>query len=132
MRIRQVVVDAIIDHASETAPAECCGLLIGTVDGIEDFRRARNLDARPTRYRVDPADHFAAIRHARRVGWEVVGAYHSHPATRAVPSPSDLREATYAGYLYVIVSLSAHRGAGVEGYRLHPGGYDRVPLEPVL
>jgi [CysO sulfur-carrier protein]-S-L-cysteine hydrolase len=48
----------------------------------------------------------------------IVGAYHSHPRSPAVPSPVDLREATFPDFLYVIVSLAAPHAPDVRGYRL--------------
>ncbi len=94
----------MLAHARDEAPNECCGLLLGRDRAIERAVRARNVEQGPTRYRVDPADHFAAIRSARADGLLVVGAYHSHPASAPVPSQSDLEEAAGANFLYVIVS----------------------------
>ena len=49
----------------EDLPNECCGLLLGTAEMIEDAARARNTKRSRTRFQVEPADHFAAIRRAR-------------------------------------------------------------------
>ena len=113
-----MVIADMLAHAREEAPRECCGLLVGREDVVTRNVRARNLDRAATRYLVDPQDHFAAIRSARAEGADVIGAYHSHPATAPVPSPSDIAEADSApGFLYVIVSLveedvRAYRSAG--------------------
>lgn len=120
--------DAILDHARRTLPDECCGLLIGR-DRDPDTRvtrawPARNLRQSRTRYLIDPADHFEALRAARRAGLAVVGAYHSHPASSPTPSPTDDREAD-AGLLYVIVSPT--RGE-VRAYRFDGGRLRRVEL----
>jgi [CysO sulfur-carrier protein]-S-L-cysteine hydrolase len=114
---RSVIAD-MLAHAREEAPRECCGLLVGRADAITRSVRARNLDATATRYLIDPEDHFTAIRSARAEGAEVIGAYHSHPATGPVPSRSDIAEADSGpDFLYVIVSLveeevRAYRNAG--------------------
>ena len=68
---------------------------------------ARNLADSPTRFILDPRDHIDALRRARRRGLDVVGFYHSHPATAAWPSPTDVEEAGYAEALHLIVSLAA-------------------------
>ena len=128
IKIRRSVVDAILDHARLEAPNECCGLLIGSAAIVERANAARNLLSSPTRYRVDPADHFVAIREARGAGLTVVGAYHSHPAGAPIPSPTDRREATYPDYLYVIVSPG--RDDRVAGYRLVET--ELVPVELVI
>jgi proteasome lid subunit RPN8/RPN11 len=95
----------MLQHAREEAPNECCGLLIGRRGSVEGTLRARNLQPGPTRYLIDPVDHFGAIRTARSKGQRVVGAYHSHPASPPVPSESDIAEASGGrDFLYVIVS----------------------------
>lgn len=130
MRIRQAILDEILAHALEEAPDECCGLLIGTAEGVSRSVRARNVRASPTRYQIDPRSHFAAIRQARAVGLEVVGAYHSHPASPPLPSPTDLAEATYPEFLYVIVSPSAPSSQGFRAYRLAERNFQEVELVP--
>ena len=120
MKITKEVFDAIVAHAREALPDECCGLLIGTTASIERAHRARNLDPGPARFLIDPRDHFAAIHAARASGRAVVGVYHSHPAKPADPSPTDLAEATYAEYLYVIVGLQ-FEPVEVRAFRLRDG-----------
>lgn len=106
IRIPVVVVRDMLAHARDEAPRECCGLLIGKENSVVRSVRARNLDAKATRYFIDPEDHFAAIRAARAQGLEVVGAYHSHPTSAPVPSPTDIAEANSGpDFLYVILSL---------------------------
>lgn len=119
--------DEMLRHARDEAPNECCGLLIGRPGAIERVQRARNLSASPTRYEIDPRDHFAAVRTARSLGRQVIGAYHSHPATAPVPSPSDISEASGdAEFLYVIVSPNER---DVRAYYLREGESARVVLE---
>jgi proteasome lid subunit RPN8/RPN11 len=108
----------MIAHARDEDPLECCGLLLGGPGVIEEAVRARNLRRSRTAYLVDPADHFAAIRRARKEGRTIVGAYHSHPRSPAVPSPVDLEEAQYPEFLYVIVSLADPRAPDLRGYSL--------------
>jgi proteasome lid subunit RPN8/RPN11 len=127
------VIDALVRHARDEAPNECCGLLVGHPTRVEEAVRARNLTPTPTRYLVDPADHFAALRRARARGASVIGAYHSHPASPAIPSPTDLAEALYTEFLYVIVSLAdAGPPPVVRAYQLRGGSFQDVVLVPVL
>ena len=105
MTILAPVETAIVSHARATAPAECCGLLLGTGDTITDARPARNVaDDTFRQYLIDPADHLAAIRDARSRSVEVVGAYHSHPRSAPVPSPTDAA-AAFGEFVFVIVGL---------------------------
>ncbi len=126
--VRASVLRDIAAHARRAAPDECCGLLVGTDSRIESSHAASNLRRSSTRYLVDPADHFAAIRSGRKAGLAVVGAYHSHPASAASPSPTDEREATDPEFLYLIVSLVT---AQTRAFRLVDGRMEEVPLRVV-
>ena len=101
------VVDAIVAHARETAPAECCGVLVGRGNDVVEARRTRNAADRPTRFLIEPRDHFDAIRAARAKQLDVVGYYHSHPRSPAKPSETDVSEANYPNHLALIVSLAS-------------------------
>lgn len=118
----------MLAHAREEAPRECCGLLVGRGDSVVRSVRTRNLDPKATRYLIDPEDHFAAIRGARAEGLEVVGAYHSHPISAAVPSPTDIAEANNGSdFLYVIVSTV---GDDVRVYQIDAGVWQPLALSP--
>ena len=122
------VVRDMLAHAREEAPRECCGLLVGKGESVARSVRARNLDASTTRYLIDPEDHFAAIRAARVEALEVVGAYHSHPSSAPVPSPTDVTEAhSGSDFLYVIVSLVNEE---LRAYRIDAGVYKPLALSP--
>lgn len=113
--------DAIVAHARFCAPEEACGLL--AFDGAGRLRMAyclSNVDASPSRFTVDPNEHFRAIRHAERNGWVIGGAFHSHPASEARPSPTDIAGALTAAWLHVIagpLSMPAVRGFVIVGDR---------------
>jgi proteasome lid subunit RPN8/RPN11 len=101
------VVRCIVEHARREAPRECCGLLVGTGGAITDAVPARNIADRPTRFLIDPQDHIDALRDARRRGLAVLGFYHSHPNSSAVPSEIDRAEVTYPDHLYLIAGLAS-------------------------
>ncbi len=130
-RIRTAVLEDLIRHARADAPRECCGLLLGSNDLIDECVPARNVRAGETSYLIDPADHFAALRRSRGEGRAVIGAYHSHPKSAAVPSATDLAEAHDTALLYVIVSIAEPEAPDVAGYRLEEGNFVSSPLVPV-
>jgi proteasome lid subunit RPN8/RPN11 len=103
--LRTAALEAIIAHARASRPRECCGLLLGGNGRILEAVATRNLAESDTRFLVDPQGHIDARRAARARGLEVVGFYHSHPHSAAVPSPTDLAEAAYPRHLYLIVGL---------------------------
>jgi [CysO sulfur-carrier protein]-S-L-cysteine hydrolase len=105
MRIAFSVVDSVIAHAKESQPRECCGVLLGTDDGITQAIRSPNLAEGPTRFLLDPKAHIDARRTARAQGLDVVGFYHSHPYSQAYPSATDLAEAAYPECVHLIVGF---------------------------
>jgi desampylase len=131
MRLRAEVCDAIVAHARETAPAECCGLFLGREEEIVEAVRAGNIAADPaSRFLIDPIDHFAAIRTARVRSLDIVGFYHSHPRSAAEPSARDLAEFDYPDHLYAIVSLRTEPGE-IRLFRFASGNFQPVSFVTV-
>jgi proteasome lid subunit RPN8/RPN11 len=118
--VRRAALDAVVSHARDTSPAECCGVLLGSDRAVMEARPARNLATDPNRFLIDPRDHINARRDARGRGLDVVGFYHSHPHSAAVPSETDLAEASYPDHLYLIVGLAGDE-PDVRLYRLVAG-----------
>jgi proteasome lid subunit RPN8/RPN11 len=109
-RVKIAALDRIVAHARSLAPDECCGVLIGDADHVVDAVPAHNIADRPAvRFLIDPKDHLAALKDARSRGLDVVGFYHSHPRSAAIPSETDRAEANYPQHLFLIVSLKDAR-----------------------
>lgn len=115
IRISSDLLAAIAGHAARVWPNECCGLLVGAGDRIDEVVATRNVLAHPSRYQIDPQEHIDTNRRLRGTIRSVVGAYHSHPRTDAVPSRRDLQEAYYPDFVWLIVSLKT----GTPQYRLY-------------
>jgi proteasome lid subunit RPN8/RPN11 len=100
--ISQAALDTIAAHARSEHPRECCGLLVGTAGTILQAVPVENTAADPFRgYEIAPAAYLAEIKRGREQGTAVVGAYHSHPKSEPVPSPTDL-EMAFSDFLFVI------------------------------
>jgi proteasome lid subunit RPN8/RPN11 len=102
-------------------------LLLGTDADILDCRSAANVANDPLRrYLIDPHDHLRAIREARARGLEVIGAYHSHPRSAAVPSFTDAAEG-FDHFVFVIAGLVAEPPE-LTAWRWAGGNFTAVPL----
>ena len=136
MYLPSAVVAKITSHAQRESPRECCGLLVGNAREVRDAVETANVAAEPHRhYTVSPADHFALIKRCRNAATddaetiEVVGAYHSHPRSTPVPSPTDRREAL-RDFLYIIVGpLDGSTPVDLGAYRLVDGEFEAVALD---
>jgi proteasome lid subunit RPN8/RPN11 len=124
--------DAIRAHARRALPHECCGLLLGRDDSIDEAVPLENRAAEPTRrYEIDPRDYLAAIKRCRGTRRAVVGAYHSHPRSTAEPSESD-RAGAFSSFLYLIAGpVAGDSSLPVQAYRFENGNFRAVALVPV-
>ena len=111
----------IIAHARSEAPRECCGLISGRNGTPERLYRLANLEPGVTRYRVDDAELFRVYRDLDGRGEDVVAIYHSHPATPAYPSPTDVALAAWPEAFYVICSLADPNAPVVRAFRIVDG-----------
>jgi proteasome lid subunit RPN8/RPN11 len=129
--LKASVAAAIVAHARAAAPEECCGILVGAGERIDRAVTARNIaKERRRRFLIEPKDHLDALRSARGEGLDVIGFYHSHPRSPAVPSPTDLAEANYPGYLFLIVSLS-DEPPDLRLYQFRSGNFLSLPFVTV-
>jgi proteasome lid subunit RPN8/RPN11 len=113
--IGQEQLTEIRDHGVRDYPYECCGLLLGRYDAkgkvVQEtypISNAREESAKRNRFLIKPEELMLGERYARSKDLEVVGFYHSHPDSPAVPSQYDLEHA-WPTYSYIIVSTSAEK-----------------------
>ncbi|HEY6292364.1 MAG TPA: M67 family metallopeptidase [Terriglobia bacterium] len=140
--------EAIHRHAETEYPAECCGILLGQVEGhskeVKEVASIPNLRHNPARagellplddpgresernrFLIDPKEQLRVEKDARARGLTVVGYYHSHPDHPARPSGYD-REHAWPWYSYVIVSVEAGRAVDTRSWALSD---DRSSFEP--
>lgn len=111
LKIGQGDVGSIHDHAIETYPEECSGVMVGmrAEDGtkvVVDVWPAENTheDERSCRFLIDPLVYMRFEKQADERDLEVLGVYHSHPDHPAKPSEYD-REHAWPGWSYVIASV---------------------------
>jgi [CysO sulfur-carrier protein]-S-L-cysteine hydrolase len=141
LRLPQAMIDEMIAHATEDLPNECCGLIAGKDGDATRFYRTRNAEASPFRYNIDPRDILRIERDIDDNDWHVLVIYHSHVASEAYPSPTDVRLSQwqgtnpptdlYPGAYYVLVSLKDQDNPVVRGYKIHAGEVTEEPIEAV-
>src|SRR5688572_3196917 len=103
----------IRSHGERAYPHECCGFLLGRelwkVEAVLPATNAKGEEERHNRFVITAEAAMIAEREARKRGLSVIGHYHSHPDCPARPSSgfadSDLSNATWPGYAFVIVSV---------------------------
>jgi [CysO sulfur-carrier protein]-S-L-cysteine hydrolase len=131
MRIARHMVDEIVAHAREDAPNECCGMIGGHKEEAVTLYRATNAEASPLRYSLDAQDQFRIMRQMEDAGEELVAIYHSHTASTAYPSQTDVNLALYPDAVYLIVSLQNSDDPEVRGFWIRDGKIDDAELDIV-
>jgi proteasome lid subunit RPN8/RPN11 len=102
--------DTMVGHAQSTFPEECCGVMVGTIDGAAKFvTTAIALEnayqgKQEDRYEIRPEDLLAADKNARAQGLDLIGIFHSHPDCDAYFSKTDL-ENSCPWYSFVVLSI---------------------------
>jgi proteasome lid subunit RPN8/RPN11 len=124
------MVDEMIAHAREDAPNECCGMIGGRDDAATTVYRSINAEASPLRYSLDASDQFRIMKEMEESGEELVGIYHSHTASAAHPSQTDVNLAAYPDAVYVIVSLQDAE-LDVRGFWIRDGRIEETELDVV-
>ena len=127
MRITRAIFDELIAHAREEVPNEACGLIGGVGDRAQTVYRARNAEASPLRYNLDPKDQFRIMSEIEERGEELAAIYHSHTASPAYPSQTDINLATYPDSIYLILSL-AEGEEPLRGFRIDDGDVSEVDV----
>jgi proteasome lid subunit RPN8/RPN11 len=100
----------MVAHARATYPNECCGAMLGRVNGdAKEVLAAMKLEnssagSQAARYELRPADLLAADKEARRLGMDMIGIYHSHPDCDAYFSKTDL-ENSCPWYSFIVLSI---------------------------
>lgn len=110
VQVLRSVYDAMIGHALDEHPNECCGLLGGTNGVITRIYRATNVaETKTVRYDVDSTELVKIFTSMRAADLEHLGIYHSHPSSEPRPSATDRKLARYDSVVYFIVSLRSRQ-----------------------
>ena len=127
LKIAREHVDAMIAHAREDHPDEACGVVIGPEGSDLPSRLLRMINAErsPTFFRFEPQEQFTLYKEMSTTGEEIVVVYHSHTATEAYPSRTDISLASEPQAHYVIVSTAESGASGgrvsVRSFRIVDG-----------
>ncbi|MFE2287342.1 Mov34/MPN/PAD-1 family protein [Streptomyces sp. NPDC059443] len=119
LTLTQALYDQIVAHARQDHPDEACGVVAGPAgtDRPERFVPMLNAARSPTFYEFDSKDLLKLYRELDDRDEEPVIVYHSHTATEAYPSRTDVTYANEPGAHYVLVSTADKDGLGEFQFR---------------
>jgi proteasome lid subunit RPN8/RPN11 len=123
LELRKDLYDAIVAHARRDHPDEACGVIAGPAgsDRPERFIEMANAERSPTFYRFDSMEQFQVWKEMDSRDEEPVVIYHSHTATEAYPSRTDISLASEPGAHYVLVSTREPDTVEFRSFRIVDG-----------
>ncbi|GHH47655.1 M67 family metallopeptidase [Lentzea cavernae] len=129
--IRRDLVDAMVAHARRDHPDEACGVIAGPYGSAtpERFIEMENAERSPTFYRFDAAEQLKVWREMDANDEVPVVIYHSHTATEAYPSRTDISFAGEPEAHYVLVSTRDPIEHELRSYRIVDGVVTEEPVK---
>lgn len=123
LTIDRATYHAIVAHARRDHPDEACGIVAGPAGSERPVRFVpmTNAERSPTFYRFDSMEQFEVWKEMDARDEEPVVIYHSHTATEAYPSRTDLSLASEPGAHYVLVSTRHPETVEFRSYRIVDG-----------
>ena len=108
LRIRQDLLDGMVAHARADHPDEACGIVAGPEGADTPLRLVPmiNADRSPTFFRFDPTEQLEISKQMWAADEEIAVVYHSHTATEAYPSRTDVSYAAEPQAHYLLVSTA--------------------------
>lgn len=123
LTVPRAMYDAMVAHARRDHPDEACGVITGREGVAARLLEMENAARSPTFYEFDSAALLALYREMDDLDEEPYVIYHSHTATEAYPSRTDISLANEPGAHYVLLSTRDELGDATEvrSYRIVDG-----------
>jgi len=131
--IRADLVDEILAHARRDHPDEACGIVAGPAGADLPQRHLPmdNAERSSTFYRFDAMEQLRVWREMDDRDEEPTVIYHSHTATEAYPSRTDIALAAEPGAHYLLVSTADPEVTVIRSYRIVDGAVTEEPVRVV-
>lgn len=130
------IYQAMLRHATEHLDEEVCGLLAGHITQnekiVEKLYILENIRHSPEHFFIHPTELITIIKEIRSLDLELIGNWHSHPNTPAVPSPEDLNYANDSSLIYCILSLKNQNHPKLIAYTTSPLTPNQILYEKIL
>jgi proteasome lid subunit RPN8/RPN11 len=123
LRLPRSAYDTLVAHARRDHPDECCGVLSGRDEEVSRVFVMANAERSPTGFSFDPAEQLRVWRDIDDADEELLVVYHSHTATEAFPSRTDVRwSANTPGVHWLLVSTREPDATEVRSFLIDAEG----------
>jgi [CysO sulfur-carrier protein]-S-L-cysteine hydrolase len=133
LTIDAAILEAIVAHARRDHPDEACGIVAGSAgsDNPTRHRPMQNAARSMTFYEFETHEYLQVWREMDDLDEEVVVIYHSHTATEAYPSVSDVRYAGWPEAHYLLISTRDPDTTEIRSFRIVDGVVTEEPVRMV-
>ena len=128
IRIPEPIYRRIVEHAKKEKPLECCGLLGGKDQTVQEVFETQNVARTPNLFSMDPKEELMVFEEMDKQSMEIIAIYHSHPHTIPFPSEADVKMALSFNVPLVIVSLKERNDSVVKAFQI---GKEAIYLEEI-
>ena len=128
LTLPRAMVDQVIAHARRDHPDEACGVIAGRDDKATRVVEMENAERSPTFYRFDAQEQLRVWRAMDDADEVPMVIYHSHTATEAHPSRTDISLASEPGAHYLLVSTRVQTDE-VRSFRIADGAVTEEPVQ---
>ncbi len=91
--LNQEQIDILTEHAKKSHPNESCAMLLGTHNdqqwNVKEVFLTNNMEQSETNFTISPEELLHGHQLAEKKQLELVGVFHSHPNSSAIPSDTD-------------------------------------------
>ncbi|HLL68555.1 MAG TPA: M67 family metallopeptidase [Micromonosporaceae bacterium] len=133
LTIDAAILDAIVAHARRDHPDEACGIVAGPIGSDSAMRHLpmQNAARSMTFYEFDSMEYLRVWRQLDDADEEPVVIYHSHTATEAYPSRTDVSYAGWPQAHYLLVSTREAERTEIRSFRIVDGSVTEEPVRVV-
>jgi proteasome lid subunit RPN8/RPN11 len=118
IRIPESIYRRMVEHAQQEKPLECCGLLGGKDQTVQEIFETQNVARSPILFSMDPKEELMVFEEMENQSMEIIAIYHSHPHTIPFPSEADVKMAFSFDIPLVIISLKERDDSIVKAFRI--------------
>lgn len=127
--IPRKIIQNLLHHAQQTPEQEACGLISSQASTPYRCYPIKNTADHPERFfNLDAQQQVQAMAEMRNNNERLFAIYHSHPTEPAIPSSTDIQQASYPDALYIIITLKTKGVLELRGYRLVNAQFIEVSL----
>lgn len=128
LTVPQELLDRVLAHARRDHPDECCGVLAGKGDTATRVFEMTNADRSPTGFTFESAEWLRVYREVDDADEELVAVYHSHTATEAYPSRTDVLWAQHNEFAHWLLVSTRSEEDEVRSFTITDGVVTEEPV----